>query len=203
MNKDELSQKIKDAQSKNDINDIVNEIMATPIPWFFTNEFPNSAISKYQEFKTYMAGVFDIPPTDVFICGRALLGFSLSPEKNFSDFNVESDIDIVIIKKKLFESYWKQFFEDYVFSDLTGIPYTRTAKNIFKHFIDFHYDYTSNLALYKEWEKKTSGYIKDLQIKFNFPEKISYRIYSSYDDYKQNLIKTIYDIKNPYIKEGE
>lgn len=201
MTKEELIRKIAKAQSKEDIGGIVDEIMATPIPWFFINEFKEKAVDKYQNFRVYMAQTFKVPPTDILICGSSLLGFSLSPGKSYADFNEKSDIDIVIIDRKMFNQYWKHFFEDYIYSALTGPAYTKTAKNIFKHFIDFHYNYSSNSSLYKDWEKKTSGYIKDLQIKFNFPEKISYRIYSTFDDYRQNLIKTIYDIKNPYQNE--
>ena len=189
MTNEELKIKIQKSNNKLDIANIVDEIMATPLPWFFLNQFKNKAIDKFQQFRTYMANVFKIPATNIFICGSALLGFSLSPDKNYNSFNENSDIDIVIIDSKMFNSYWKVFFNDYVYAELTGNNYTMTAKNIFKHFIDFHYNYAANSSLYVEWEKRTSGYIKDLQIKFNFPEQISYRIYSSFEDYRQNLSK--------------
>lgn len=198
MTKEELKAKIENS-SNSQLSTIADEIMGNPIPWFFINQFGSEAIRKYQEFRVYMASVFNVTTNDIMICGSSLLGYSLSPDKNYADFNGNSDVDIVIISKRLFNEYWKEFFNDYVYSKLTGNNYKITAKNIFKHFVDFHYDYVLTHPLYIKWEKKTSGYIKDLQIKFNFPEKISYRIYSSFEEYKQNLIKTLFDIKNPYI----
>lgn len=204
MTKDELIKKIADVDNKNSIEMIADEIMAIPIPWFFTNQFAqDDAIQKFADFRVYMAKKFKIPPTDVFICGSALLGFSLSPQKDFAIFNDKSDIDIVIISKKMFDKFWENYFNDYVYSRLNKTAYTYTAKAIFKRFIDFHSQYSQNTKVYREWEKQTSGYQKDLQIIFHFPENISYRIYRSYNDYKQNLIKNIYDIKNPYSAEAQ
>lgn len=202
MTKDELKERITIANCFKDIEKIADEIMAIPVPWFFTKVFASKANQKYADFKLYMAQKFETPATNFFICGSASLGYSLSPQKNYSEFSDTSDIDIVIISKELFDKFWKSYFVDYTNSRLTGKAYTRTAKNIFKRFIDFHSSYSQENVVYKEWEKQTSGYQKDLQILFDFPEKVSYRIYRSYNDYKQNLIKNIYDIKNPYVTEA-
>ena len=201
MTKDELKSKIINADA-NAIASIADEIMAIPIPWFFTNRFPQEANQKFAAFRLYMANKFNIPPTEVFICGSALLGFSLSPHKNFASFNDKSDIDIVIISKRLFDKFWDNYFDDYVYSRLYGYYYTNTSKTVFKRFIDFHSGYSQRTKTYREWERQTSGYQKDLQIHFDFPDGVSYRIYRSYSDYKQNLIKNIYDIKNPYNAEA-
>lgn len=198
MTKENLQKKIISANNDEDIKLIVSEIMATPIPWLFTKKFGVDANDKFREFKVFMASMFSIPPTDIFICGSSLLGFSLSPHKNFSDFSDSSDVDIVIINSKLFKQYWKAFFVEYTYSKLVGKNYAVIAKNVFKHFIDFHNQYASTHPLFIEWEKKTAGYKKVLQIKYDFPSEVSYRIYSSYEDYQSNLIKTIYDIKYPY-----
>ena len=191
MTKDELKEKITIANCLKDVEKITDEIMAIPVPWFFTNMFAGVANDKYAAFKLYMAQKFKTPATNIFICGSALLGYSLSPQKNFSAFNDTSDIDIVIISKELFDKFWKHYFADYVNSRLNGKAYINTAKNIFKRFIDFHSSYSQNIEVYRKWEKQTSGYQKDLQILFNFPEEVSYRIYRSFNDYKQNLIKNI------------
>lgn len=201
ITKDKLKDKIAAATNINDIETIADEIMAVPVPWFFVNHFTQDANQKFADFKLYMAQKFTTPATNIFICGSALLGYSLSPQKDFADFNDKSDIDIVIISKKLFDRFWENYFNDYVLSRLNKAAYTTTAKAVFKRFIDFHSSYSQNTKIYREWEKQTSGYQKDLQIIFNFPENVSYRIYRSYIDYKQNLIKNIYDIKNPYSAE--
>lgn len=203
MTKDDLENKIKSANKIRDIETIADEIMAIPVPWFFINQFAQTANQKFADFKLYMAQKFTTPATDIFICGSALLGYSLSPEKNFANFNDNSDIDIVIISKKMFDKFWDNYFNDYVSSRLNKSIYTNAAKAVFKRFIDFHSTYSKHTKVYIEWEKQTSGYQKDLQIFFNFPENISYRIYRPYSDYKQNLIKNIYDIRNPYPAEAQ
>lgn len=203
MTKDELKNKIAVANKTKDIEMIADEIMAIPVPWFFINQFAQGANQKFADFKLYMAQKFTTPATNIFICGSALLGYSLSPQKKFATFNDNSDIDIVIISKKMFDKFWENYFNDYIYSRLNRFAYTNTAKAVFKRFIDFHSSYSQNTKIYREWEKQTSGYQKDLQIIFNFPEKVSYRIYRSYNDYKQNLIKNIYDIKNPYSTEAQ
>ena len=200
MTKEEIKNRIATSNDRRTIECLIDEIMAMPVPWLFINKFGNEAIQKYQVFRTYMASVFKMPATAFFICGSSMLGFSLSPHKSFADFNEDSDVDIAIISSKLFNEYWKRFFYDYTNSVLTGKVYTEIAKNVFKHFIDFHTTYAQTHPYYLQWQKKTSDYAKDLQIKFDFPEEISYRIYSSYEDYRENLIKTIYDIKEKEIR---
>lgn len=205
MTRDELKKLITSAENKGDMENIANKIMSISIPWFFQDKFADRAVQKYDEFKYYMAQKFEIPATDIFICGSALLGYSLDPTpmKTYKDFNEKSDIDIVIINNKMYDAFWEQYFDDFIFRNLKGKSYIWISKMIFKRFIDFHTEYAIKTKTYKEWEKKTSGYQKDLQIKFDFPEKVSYRIYRSYNDYKTNLLKNLYDIKNPYNREEE
>ncbi len=158
MTKDDLENKIKSANKIRDIETIADEIMAIPVPWFFINQFAQTANQKFADFKLYMARKFTTPATDIFICGSALLGYSLSPEKNFANFNDNSDIDIVIISKKMFDKFWDNYFNDYVSSRLNKSIYTNTAKAVFKRFIDFHSTYSKQTKVYIEWEKQTSGY---------------------------------------------
>ena len=76
-----------------------------------------------------------------------------------------------------------------------GSYYNYASSNVFKRFVD-----TKKLdrflgANYLKWVQKTEGYIRDLQIDYNFPEKIGYRIYRSYEDYNINVIKNLKDLK--------
>lgn len=43
---------------------------------------------------------------DVFMVGSGRLGFSISPRKKLMDFSDNSDIDLVIISKRIFLEYW-------------------------------------------------------------------------------------------------
>ena len=54
---------------------------------------------------------------------------------------------------------------------------------------------TFNASFYVNFQKQVSGYAKDLQIGFDFPEHIGYRIYRSWDDYNLSMIHTLKDLK--------
>jgi predicted nucleotidyltransferase len=46
--------------------------------------------------------------TDVILVGSGKLGFSLKPGRRFGAFNDNSDIDIAIVSKVLFEKVWEE-----------------------------------------------------------------------------------------------
>lgn len=194
MNKTAFRNKIDNADEK-DLAKIADEIMATAIPWFFLNNFSNKAADLFGGFRTYMADKFAVPATNVYIAGSALLGFSLSPLKNYKSFGNDSDIDIVIIDEKLYNKYWDMLFSDYSMLNLTEKNYERLSRNIFKRFVDTNDFYFQNKNEYLKLIKQTDGFKKDLQILYRFPDKIGYRIYRTYDDYKVNLIKNLLDLK--------
>ena len=194
MTIDYFKSKIETAEETK-LNAFADEIMATTIPWFFKNEFGEKAVDTYDGFKTYMAKKFDVPSNNIFIVGSALLGFSLSPKKNYKAFDDTSDIDIVIVDEELYKKYWDKLFDDYSRSILSGDKYTKIAKDVFKRFIDTKDRYYQGKKEYIKLKKQTDDYAKDLQIKFHFPEEIGYRIYKSFNDYKINLIRNFIDLK--------
>lgn len=195
INKQNFITRINEADSDAKVSQLANQIASEPVPWFFEKKFGLEASIKYQEFRLYMNQRFGVIANEVTIAGSANLGFSLSPDKKYTDFHEESDIDIVLIDKKRFNLFWDASFNDFVKGKVKGTIYKNIATNTYKRFIDFKNDYVKNNDLFIKWEKETGGYVKDLQIKFDFPEIIGYRIYRSWEDYIMNIKNNIKDLQ--------
>lgn len=197
VQKEYFKEKVLKLNSDRDYEEFANEMLSEPIPWFFQNKFKNQSEEKYSKFRFYMSQKFSIPPTAVMLGGSSWFGFSLSPTKKFRDFNENSDVDIVIVSKNLFEGFWDAYLKEVVYKRLYGRPYEIIAKNTFKRFVHYEdgVDFPSSAAFYTNFEKQVSGYAKDLQLGFDFPEHIGYRIYRSWEDYNLSVIHTLKDIK--------
>ena len=91
-----FKEKIEKLNSDKEYKDFAMEILSQTIPWFFQEKFKTDAPSQYSKFKLYISKKFKVSPNDVALGGSSWLGFSLSPNKNFRNFNKESDIDIVV-----------------------------------------------------------------------------------------------------------
>lgn len=192
-----FKEKIEKLNSDKEYKDFAMEILSQTIPWFFQEKFKTDALSQYSKFKLYISKKFKVSPNDVALGGSSWLGFSLSPDKNFRNFNKESDIDIVIVSRKLFENFWDCYLNGLVYKKLLGVSYENISKNTFKRYVHYQDNANSNFkaSFYVNFQKQVSGYAKDLQIGFDFPEHIGYRIYRSWDDYNLAMIHTLKDIK--------
>jgi hypothetical protein len=70
------------------------------IPYIFQDKE-----NEYFEFRNKIASNFDIGFHEVFIVGSAKFGFSFIKK---TEFNYNSDIDVVIVNEKLFEYYYSK-----------------------------------------------------------------------------------------------
>ncbi|WP_424950756.1 hypothetical protein [Deinococcus sp.] len=70
---------------------------------------------KYPEdkdvFYSHVCGSLEIEASSIHIVGSAKLGFSCAPHKFGREFNVNSDIDVVIIDANLFDKLWHKILE--------------------------------------------------------------------------------------------
>ncbi len=74
----------------------------------------NSAIlsdDQYYNLKESICTQYKVNFTDVLMVGSAKLGFSIKPTRRWGVFSDESDIDIAIVNKGLFESFWLDLYE--------------------------------------------------------------------------------------------
>ena len=53
---------------------------------------------------------FSVEFNDVVLVGSGKLGFSLKPQKRFTAFSDDSDIDIAIVSSELFDKVWEEAF---------------------------------------------------------------------------------------------
>lgn len=197
MDKEELKTRIREINTSLEYAELADRLLATSIPWFFINKYGDKASDKYSEFKVYIASKFRVTSNDVSLAGSAWFGYSLTPKKHFRDFTENSDIDIVIVSQKIFNSFWDCYFKELTIGSLSGEIYVDLSKNTFKRFVDYKADEPLNIsqAFYKNFHKQINGYAKDLQVNFDFPSRIGYRVYRSWEDYKLNIIHNIKDIK--------
>lgn len=61
---------------------------------------------QYCDLRDEVSEAYRVRPCDVVMVGSGKLGFSISPRKNFKEFNSESDLDIAIVSPSLFDSVW-------------------------------------------------------------------------------------------------
>lgn len=61
----------------------------------------------FVNWKSQLASDIEVDGRAITIIGSACIGFSLSPTKNFREFNLSSDIDIAIISAYHFDVAWR------------------------------------------------------------------------------------------------
>ena len=197
MDKEELKRLISELNTPEQYEALANRLISTSVPWFFISKYGEESITKYSEFKWYMSSKFGITSNDVSLAGSAWLGYSLNPKKNFRDFQEGSDIDIVIVSQRLFNLFWDCYFKELTRGALSGEIYVDLSKNTFKRFVDYQADEPLNISqtFYRNFRKRINGYARDLQVNFDFPSRIGYRIYRSWEDYRMNIIHNLKDVK--------
>ncbi|PSV98273.1 hypothetical protein [Photobacterium iliopiscarium] len=164
---------------ENNIRDVYQRYLLGHDVWFFREKLQSTTYAQdYDNFKLYMSKELGLHVNNIAIVGSAKLGFSLSPDKNYSQFHDRSDIDLVVVSQPIFTQAWQAFLE---LHQRTYLPtYGPIAKNIFKGFVSLKEIDTRN-AFFDDWSRKVEPLKKDLQTIFNIPHDINYRIYDSWE----------------------
>ncbi len=153
-------------------------IMAGEV-WYFKERFGKDWFEKYNDFKLFISDKLGVHFNDIAIAGSAKLGFSANPNKNYKLFDDKSDIDIIIVSQILFYKFWNSYLLD-SYSSIKVNNYVYVCKCVFRKFITFEGFKKSNKD-YCEWQKRTKGFEKDLQLRFDIEHEIHYRIYESWE----------------------
>lgn len=103
MTRQEFNESLRIADEHEKRIRFVQKFLFHGIPHVFLNRE-----SEYFEFRTKIANKFNVGFHEVFIVGSAKLGFSFY--KN-TEFNYDSDIDVVIVNEKLFEEFYYKISE--------------------------------------------------------------------------------------------
>lgn len=82
--------------------EIVSQWFVHRLPTLFAGDEPGHVAFKAEAARRLNVSVFDI-----VIVGSAAVGFSLNPDKNFSAFSTESDVDIAVASPHHFELAWR------------------------------------------------------------------------------------------------
>ena len=88
------------------------------------------ALTKEEQMrlKEDISGRYETEYNDVIVVGSAKLGFSIKPEKRYVKFGDDSDIDVAIVSKKLFEDIW---MKAYLYKK--GREFWPTCDNFFRY----------------------------------------------------------------------
>jgi len=95
--KEEISQEIIDYHP----NYISSKWVLERIPFIFNDDF-----EKYIDWKERLGGLIGVDGKAITLTGSAAVGISLNPDKNFREFNENSDIDIAVISSHYFDVSW-------------------------------------------------------------------------------------------------
>ena len=158
--------------------------------------------SHYHNYKIAISDILEINPKNIAIIGSAKTGFSLSPSKNFKEFEPDptsteaSDIDLIIISEKYYKLLWENAL-NYKYS-FVGRSYKHRANEIFRHFISIKInDLKSEEAhFFKDWIIRVEAIKKISNTKFNILNDINYRVYESWDFADTYHIKGMEELKN-------
>ncbi|MBU2920509.1 hypothetical protein KO504_04085 [Winogradskyella psychrotolerans] len=169
--------------------------------WYFRDYLKVENPSEtYDEFKKFVSKSLGVSFNNVCIVGSGKLGYSLSPEKNFSDFNEdESDIDLVIVSRKYYYQFWNAYLD--LFEDKVNIGYKYITSTIFRRFISIKEPKPIH-PFFKEWISRIEKFNKDYQLLFGIKHDINYRIYDSWESVERYHIKGIQEIKELNTQEN-
>lgn len=137
----------------------------------------------YAQFQGAIADHLDLNPRNVAVIGSAKFGRSMAPDKFGAPYqHGDSDIDIAIVSRELFESAWRQLRQAY-FNGYEELR--REHRNaVFARFI-----------VLRQNTDKSSSYLRDLRIQMmelnritsqflSIEDMASYRIYSDWSDFE-------------------
>lgn len=65
---------------------------------------------EYFNLRSSIADNFKIHPNQVLVVGSSKLGFSIAPQKRYKHFSTDSDIDVVIVSEKFFDTCWEELY---------------------------------------------------------------------------------------------
>jgi len=98
----ELVDSIREAIQTVNPRSVVAEHVLERVPHIFDGDWP-----LYRTWRADLATRLDVDPCDISITGSACVGVSLSPRKNFSVFDGQSDVDVAVISPYHFDLAWR------------------------------------------------------------------------------------------------
>ncbi len=177
-----------------DIRDVYQRYLLGHDIWYFREKKSSASFAKdYDEFKLFMSKTLGVHVNNIAIVGSAKMGFSLSPDKDYRDFNDESDIDLVLVSDGIYKSSWMAFIELHSKNYLPS--YAPVAKNIFKGFVSLK-ELDIRADFFDNWSRKVEPLKKDIQTVFGISNDINYRIYDSWESVERYHMAGLNSLKD-------
>lgn len=176
MNSHELQEALKTRGSKF----VYNNVLLNEDVYLLRERYQADAPRIYHDIKMATSDALDVPVKNVAIVGSAKTGYSLTPGRDYSPFNDESDLDLVVVSDILFRELWECQLN--FVNTTTGQQYSHVAKNIFKHFISIKVEEIQGdqIEYFTDWISRVDKLRKTLQLNFKLPTEINYRVYDNW-----------------------
>lgn len=98
-------------------DELVRDHVFSGLPYVFRAR-PRTADVLYE----YLSTQLHVPVQNVRIVGSAKMGFSLSPDTFPRRFNPTSDIDVIVVDEKLFDTIWFALLKWHYPRRIVGLP---------------------------------------------------------------------------------
>lgn len=166
--------------------------------WYFQKDVENHS-ERYDDFKKFISNKLSIPFNNISIVGSAKTKFSFSPKKNFKEFGVDSDLDLIIVSKYYYKKIWSAYRKISQESYLQNFN-TKTG-NIFNGFIGIKdSDNTYGNQDLIDWQQLVRTFKAELQLRFYINHELNYRIYADWESVQDYHMRGINKLKEGIVK---
>jgi len=176
----DLLKQIRATFSYKETRDFISLYITEGIPYAFKK---NPLV--YEDSRSWIAKHLETNPENITLTGSSRLGFSLNPKKLGTPYSENSDLDLIIVSRNIFEAY-KNDFKLYVNDVKIDIEKKRKIAALSLHNIKY-LGYTVN----------TLGFIDQFKIPIN---KRYSSVYKTYDVFAHLIerMKITPNCPNPY-----
>jgi hypothetical protein len=170
--------------------DVCRKYLFSSDVWLFREKKFENPANKYDELKLFFADRLSLSNSNVGVVGSAKTGFSLHPTKNFRSFdNEHSDIDIVLISDRYFLQFWGELLQFYYSAGTYVSSYE--IDSVFRKFISLKRDNSYPSEAMRSWNQKMDAMKSDFFTDFQIANKLTYRIYQSWEAVEQYHVSSI------------
>jgi len=162
---------------------VYNNLLLDENVFILKQLFPENYAEKYHQLKVATSDALDVPVKNIAIVGSSKLGYSLTPDRNFDTITPESDIDLIVVSKELFDSLWASHLSyKNSIEQSRQYSYANVAKNVFRHFVSVSEDEldSSMLNHFKDWISRVGKLKRLLEQQFKISTTLEYRVYESW-----------------------
>ena len=167
---------------------VYNSLLLDENVFLLKQLFPDNHTEKYHQLKVAASDALEVPTKNIAIVGSSKTGYSLTPDRNFASIRPNSDIDLVVVSKELFDSLWCSHLNyKNSIEQSRQYSYSTVAKNIFRHFVSVSENEmdSSMLFYFSDWINRVGKLKRILEQQFKISTSLEYRVYDSWNYVEQ------------------